>query len=324
MTAPLPFNIAGSALYAPERVETAEELAPRVGRSADWIRDQAGVAERRVADESMASMGAKAAREALGAGPPPDLILNASLTPVQLIPDSSVFIQQALGLSGIPSFSIHATCLSFLVALHQAVALLAAGSYRRILIVSAEQGTVCRDFDNPESAVLIGDGAAAVVVERGTEGERSAWLGWEMATWPEGAALAELRGCGTRRHPNDPATRPADNLFTMRGAGLYRLALRGTRQVTRALLERSGLTPADVDLVVPHQPSGPALALLPHLGFDADRVIDIVGSYGNCIAASLPMALAHAHAAGRLRRGDTVLLLGTGAGLSVAGALVRW
>ena len=171
----------------------------------------------------MAVMGARAAREAL-AGEVPDLILNASLTPIQLIPDSSVFIQRELGFDGIPSFSLHATCLSFLVGLHTAGALIQTGAYERILLVSSEQGSVCRDYSEPESAALIGDGAAAAVLEPTPRGEGSELHAFTMRTWPSGASYTGLRGCGTRCHPNDPSTRFEDNLFQMRGPRIYRMA----------------------------------------------------------------------------------------------------
>jgi 3-oxoacyl-[acyl-carrier-protein] synthase-3 len=269
-------------------------------------------------------MAARAARAALASGPPPDLIVNASTSARQLIPDTSVFIQDQLGLEGVPSFSVHATCLSFLVALHNAAALVAAGAYSRVLVVSAERGTVGRNLAEPESAALLGDGAAAAVLEPTPKDEASALVGFQMTTWSKGAPLTELRGFGQRRHPNHPQTRPEDNLFSMDGPGVFKMARRRVLGLVLSLLSAHGLRPDDVDLVVPHQASGPGLALAPRMGFKADRVVNVVGQYGNCVAASIPMALAHAAAEGRLRRGDRVLLLGTGAGLSVAGALLRW
>lgn len=104
-------------MHLPDEIETADDLASRVGRSAKWIATRTGVAERRVSRVGMDVMAAEAARTALG-DEPPDLIVNASLTPIQLIPDSSIFVQRALGYEGIPSFSVHATCLSFLSLIH--------------------------------------------------------------------------------------------------------------------------------------------------------------------------------------------------------------
>jgi 3-oxoacyl-[acyl-carrier-protein] synthase-3 len=282
------------------------------------------VRERRIAEEPVEVMAARAARGALGSGPAPDLILNASASVRQLIPDTSVFIQAALGLEGIPSYSIHATCLSFLVALHNASALLAAGAYRRVLVVSAECGSAGRNMAEPESAALVGDGAAAAVIEPTPAGGASALLGWRMTTWPAGAALTEVRGFGQRRHPDDAATRAEDQLFSMDGPGVFKMARRRVVALVHALLSDQGLGVEDVDWVVPHQASGPGLELLPRMGFPPERVVNIVGEYGNCIAASVPMALAHLGASGRVRRGQRILMLGTGAGLSVAGALLRW
>ena len=318
-------KIVATACHAPPKIETSAELAPNVGRSEDWIVSRTGIRARRIADEPVEVMAARAARAALASGPAPDLILNASTTARQLIPDTSVFIQDQLGFEGIPSFSIHATCLSFLVALNTAASLVISGAYRRVLVVSAEIGSKARNPREPESAALLGDGAAAAIVEATPEGEASELLGWRMTTWPEGAALSELPGGGMRRHPNDPATRPEDNLFTMQGPKLFKMARQRVAALVGDLLDQCGLRIEEVDLVVPHQASGPALDTLPRwLGLAEDRIVNIIADYGNCIAASIPMALAHADRAGRLRRGDRVLLLGTGAGLSIAGALLRW
>jgi 3-oxoacyl-[acyl-carrier-protein] synthase-3 len=272
----------------------------------------------------MAQMGARAARQALGSGPPPDLILNASGVPHQVIPDSSVFLQEALGFAGIPSFSVHATCLSFPVACHTAASLIAAGAYRRVLVVSAELGTRGRNFEEPESAALFGDGAAAAVLEPTPAGESSELLGFEMDTWPSGASFTEVRGGGTRLHPQDPACCPADNLFHMDGPAVYKMARRRVTPVFRRLFNKCGVGPRDIRLLVPHQASGRAVAAATRFGFSPDVVVNRVHEEGNCVAASIPLALAYAHEQGRLKRGDLVLLCGSGAGLSVVGLLLRW
>ncbi len=315
-------KVVGTGFYAPGHAQTAEELAPQIGRSAEWIHSRTGVAVRRVSDRPMDEMGAEAARQALAGGPPPDLILNASVTPLQLIPDSSVFLQRALGFEGVPSFSIHATCLSFLVALHTAAHFVAAGTYRRVLVVSAEQGTSWRDPNEPESAALIGDGAAAVVLEPTPPGEHSALLAFDMRTWSAGADLAEFRGAGTRKPPSHPDTVRADNLFQMRGPRIYKLAYRSLVDLLIPMVASVGRTAETIDWVVPHQMSGPGLEAFVKTGFPREKIVNLIPEYGNCIAASLPMALAHA--APKFRSGDLLLLAGTGAGVSVAGAVLRW
>ena len=318
-------KIVSTGLYAPPKIQTAEELSKLIGRSKEWIISRTGVEERRIAEEPMDVIAARAAREALGSGPDPDCILNASTTPLQLIPDSSVFIQKELGLSGIPSWSTHATCLSFLVALMTASSLIQSKSYKRILIVSAETGTPWRNLKEPKSAALFGDGAAAVIVEPSPENEPSTILDWEMKTWPEGAELTEFRGAGTRRPPYQPGkSTPEDYYFTMKGLKVYRMARNRVKETFKTLFERNNITPKDIDWLIPHQASKHAIEAASEYGFDLNKVINIVSQYGNCIAASIPMALATAHQKGMLKRGDLLLLGGTGAGLSVAFALIRW
>lgn len=317
-------KITGTGLYAPPLVETAADIAPRLGVTEEWIRVQTGVERRHVAEETVDSMAAKAGRIALGDGGPPDLILYAAATARQTIPDTSVYVAKQLGLPPMAGWSVHATCLSFLVGLYNAYALASLGAYKRILVTSAEIGSVGRVWTEPESAALLGDGAGAAVVEPAGPGEGSELLAWEFMTWPEHSQLAILEGGASYKHPNHPDTRPTDNLFHMDGPAIYKAARKRVAIVLARVLQKAGLSKTDLALTVPHQPSGPAVAALAHYGIPAERTMNIIGEYGNCIAACIPMALAAGDAQGRLKRGDTVLLIGTGAGLSVGAMVIRW
>ena len=318
-------KIVSTGFYLPPKIQTAAELAPLIGKSEEWITKRTGVTERRIAEEPMDVMASKAAKEALGDGPPPDCIINASATPLQLIPDSSVFIQRALGLDGIPSWSVHSTCLSFLVALNNAAALIESKVYKRILIVSSETGTSFRDFDDAESAVLFGDAAAAAILEPTPEGESSAYIDWQMDTYPSGAELTEFRGCGTKHPPGHPTkTTPKDNLFQMKGQKVYRQALVGIRSNFKKLYTRNNITAKDFDRLILHQASGPAIQMAKAFDFPQEKVVNIIGQVGNTIAASIPLVLATANKEGLLKRGDLLLVGGTGAGLSIGFSIIRW
>ena len=318
-------KISSTGYYAPPKIQTSAELSGLIGRSEKWIISRTGIRNRRIAEESMDVIGAKAARKAIGDGPPPDCIINASTTPLQLLPDGSVFIQRELGYSGIPSWSVHGTCLSFLIALNNAAALISTGVYKRILIVSSETGTSWRNMKEPESAALFGDGAAAAIVEAAQEDEPSALFDWEMTTWPEGAETTEFRGAGTRRPPFiSDQTRPDDYLFHMNGPRVFKLATKRVKEALAILFERNHFELKDIDRLILHQASGPAVEGFIQYGFAREKVVNILPEFGNCIAASIPMALAIANEQGLLRRGDTVLIGGTGAGLSVAFALLHW
>lgn len=315
-------KISSTGSYLPPTVQTAAELAPVLGRTEEWISRRAGVAQRRVATEAMEVMAARAARQALGDGRAPDCVINASTTPVQLIPDSSASIQRELGFVGVPSWSVHATCLSFLVAMVNAAALVGTGAYDKILVVSSETATQFRNPADPDSAALLGDGAAAAVLEPAGPDEPSRIIDWQLGTWPEGADLTEVRGYGTRRPPGSATE--ADNLFRMDGPGVVRLAQPLIAEMLTGLLDKNGLSIDDIDWVVPHQASSVAFALLRRLGFRSERVVRTLDAYGNTAAASIPMALAHADQRGMLSRGDRLLLGGTGAGLSIGFALLTW
>jgi 3-oxoacyl-[acyl-carrier-protein] synthase-3 len=321
---PLRVKVGATGLYLPPTYETADDLAPRLQRSRDWILARTGVAKRHVSHEPMDQMGARAVRAALGDGPPPDLLVNASGVAHQLIPDSSVHIQRALGWEKIPSFSIHATCLSFLVALQNVSCLIASGAYKRVCIVSSELATPGRDFSSPESAALIGDGAAAAVLQPTPDGQESALLAWRMRTWPEFADLSEVRGFGMRRHPDDPETTFRDQLFHMNGPALYRKAIERGACLIQELMRDAEMCACEADLVVPHQTTDLGVRVYARFGFREDRIVNVVREQGNCVAASIPLALATAHAQGRLKRGMRVVIVGTGAGLSIAGAVLRW
>ncbi len=318
-------KIVSTGIYIPSKVQTTAELSRLIGRSEDWIISRTGVVNRHIAEEPMDVMGAKAARAALHNGPPPDCIINASTTPLQLIPDSSVFIQKELGYDGIPSWSVQATCLSFVVALNSAAALIQAGVYKRILIVSAEAGTPWRDLNEPESAALFGDGAAAAVVEPTPEGEESCLCDWVMTTWPQGADSTEFRGAGTRRPPFiSDMTKPEDYLFHMKGPKIFRFTVPRVKEALGMVFKRNNLEIKDIDRLILHQASGRAIDAYIDYGFKREKVDKILDEYGNCISASIPMTLAIADRDGCLKRGDKVLIGGTGAGLSVAFALLRW
>ena len=269
-------------------------------------------------------MGAIAARKALG-NKIPDLIINASGVGKQIIPDTSVFLQRELNFNSITCFSIHATCLSFLVALNIASVFISQGTYDRILIVSSDRGTRGRNYSQPESAALLGDGAAAVVVEKSDNSDKSKILSYSMQTWSEGASYTEVRGGGTNLHPQDIKTTHDDNLFSMNGPMIYKMARKKVYNLIQNDLKDNNLKIDDNDCLVPHQASLLAIkAYSKYGGFNEDRVVNIISKTGNCVAASLPLAFAIACEKKQFLRDDYVYLIGTGAGLSIASIILRY
>jgi 3-oxoacyl-[acyl-carrier-protein] synthase-3 len=322
----LPVTIAGLGAYLPSRSVSNAELERELSLPAGWIERTTGVRERRRAEsETTVSMAVAAARQALAhadvAPEQIDLVIGASTGPQQLIPCTAVFVQQQLGLPEGSSccFDLNATCLSFLFALHTAAQLVAAGQYRCVLIFSSELTRRTLDAREPESASLIGDAAAAaVVVPSGPQSNGSGvWLA-RFATHSSGARLVECPGGGTLHHPNDPATTPPMNTFHMDGPGVFKMAVRLIAPFLDRFFAELGWERTAIDVVVPHQASGRGLdQLSSRLGFRAEQVYRNLATRGNCIAASIPLALAEAVHSGQIRRGQRVLLVGTAAGLTL-------
>jgi 3-oxoacyl-[acyl-carrier-protein] synthase-3 len=326
----LPLKIAGLGRHAPGLPVTNHEIERIVGVKEGTIdRSAAGVKERYWAapDVTNSQMGAAAAREAVSDAKMKledvDLILNASGTFEQAIPDGGVFLQRELGLSrqGIPCLTIHSTCMSFLNALQIAGAFLATGQYKRILIVSSEILTRSINPKNIETMSIFGDMAAAAVVVKPQPGEPSRLLKAQFATYSEGADLAHCR-IGTKHVPGTENFCIEDIYFTMLGKKLFAL----THHFSPAFLEklRSGLSKGlgTVELIVPHQPSGMAIRSLSRFRWPAEKIIVTLDRFGNTSASSLPGALYEARASGRLERGMEILMVGTGAGLNLGAILL--
>ncbi len=331
MTDSFPLQIVGLGHYLPSRVVPSSEVEEKCGLKPGWIARKTGVLERRwVNGETSLTMGAAAAREAVeNAGialEDLDLILNASGTQPQAIPDGAHLLQRELGLegSGITCMSVHTTCLGFLTAMDVAANFLATGRYKTILIVSADIASCGINFDQPESAALFGDAAGAAVVRRTPDGEASAVNAARIESYSEGADYTRVSGGGTIKPPNGEDTSVEDNLFHMEGPRVYRLA----RKYVGPFLEnlRPGLSKGlgTIKQVVPHQASIFAVRALRRYGVPDERVALTLDRCGNCVAASLPLTLYTAVKEGRIQRGDEFLLVGTGAGLCIGGMILTY
>lgn len=327
-----PIQIAGLGRYLPPKIIPSSHLEQLCHLQPGWVERMSGVKTRHWAadEETNASMGAAAAREAIAqAGLQPqdiDLILNASGSQEQAIPDGGPLLQRALGLeeSGIPCFSIHSTCLSFINALQVGASLIMMGSHQHVLVCTSEIASRALNFNEPESASLLGDAAAAVVLRRAPAGSSAQFLAYKFSTYGEGAYLTAVNGGGTRKHPNRPGTVPTDNLFTMDGPQVLRRVMRHSPAFLEQL--RPGLSTGlgSINMVVPHQASLIGIKMLRLFRWPEEKIATTIEWMGNCIAASVPATLYDAVQKGQIQRGDEVLLVGSGAGLSLGGIILRF
>ena len=327
----LPLKIIGLGRYLPARIVPSSELEKICSLPAGWVERHNGVRERRwVTDETSSYMAAQAAREALDEArlKPSDLslILNASGTGEQAIPDTGALIQRQLGLgkSGIPAMTVHNTCLSFVAAMDVAANFLSAGRYKHILIASADVASCGINPKEPESASLVGDAAAAVVVTRSGAGDRSMVHNAHLKTYGDGAYLTAIMGGGSARHPGKPNHNPDDDLFHMDGPAVLRMVRGIAADYLDELYPNLSKGLGDIDVVVPHQASKVGLMMLSRFGWPQERIMSTLETLGNCVAASIPSTLYQAVRDGKIQRGHKVLMVGTGAGLSIGGLVMTY
>ena len=298
----------GSAL--PDKVVTNADLEDTLDTTDAWIVERTGIRERRVGGTTT-GLGIEAAQGALAmagcAGADIDLVLLCTSTPDEAMPASASAIQQALDVRG-GAMDLNAACSGFVYGLVAAEGFLRAG-LQRVLLIGSETMSRIVDWDDRATAVLFGDGAGAVVLERSDEG-------------PGGLLGFDLGSDGSLRHI---LRAEVGGTIEMDGPEVFRRAVRVMVDSAERALADAGLTTDDIALFVPHQANTRILAsAAAKLGFGPDRTVDILATTGNTSAASIPMALAEAASAGRLAPGDRVLLIGFGAGMSWASAVIEW
>jgi len=320
--------VAGTGSVLPERVVPNEWFEELVDTSDEWIRQRTGIAKRHFAADGQATsdLAAEATRRALEsagvAAEQVDLLICSTLTPDNPIPAAAVRVQANLGIS-CPAFDLNAACAGFSYGLSTATAFLESGSAETIVVIGAEILSRVLDFTDRTTSVLFGDGAGAVVLRLSNDpGVLGSVLGADGTT-----AEMLIIPAGGSAHPATVETVAArDHAIRMSsGREVFKRAVVEMANACRELLEKSGHTPDDVDLLIPHQANARIMiAVAERLGIDAARSVIDVAEVGNTSAASIPIALDRAWRAGRVRQGDLVLLTSFGAGLAWGATLVRW
>ncbi len=256
-----------------------------------------------------------------------DALISTSGTMEQEIPCTAALIKSHLKEKhiSIPCFDINSTCLSFLTGLDVISYMVQAGRYSRVILVATEATSTAINWDEKESASLIGDGAAAILITRTPPGETSAILSSRMETLSEGTDLVEFPGCGTKMMGEEnPRLSDPKWKFRMSGNKIFKLAAKKLPPFVDQLLHPLKMTLGDIKLIVPHQASLKGLRLVQRrLDVSDEQFFINIQNRGNMVAASIPVALAEAIQMKKALPGDNVMLLGTSAGFSIGGMILR-
>ena len=316
-------------MYVPERVLTNFDLEKMVDTTDEWILTHSGIRERHICAKGEACSdlcihAAHAAMEKAGVGVADiDLLIVGTVTGDMQFPATANIVQERLGIRGAIAFDLAAACTGFVYGIGTAAQYIGTGHCDTALVIGAEALSPFTDWEDRSTCVLFGDGAGAAVMQPCESGQ--GLLGFRLISDGAGAELLKIVAGGSRKPLDIQALQKREHLISMNGHEVFRQAVRGMADVAMDAIERAALQPADVAWVIPHQANIRIIeALMKRLRLPMERAVVNIERYGNTSAASIPIALCEALEEGRVQRGDAVLLVGFGAGLTLAGAVLRW
>lgn len=327
-------HIAGTGKYLPREIISSSDLDRKLGKENGWVENKSGITKRHFAspDETTSFMAASAAKQALiNANLKPsdlDCIIGACGVMEQSIPCTAALVQKQLGLedSGIAAFDINSTCLSFLSALDNISYMIDAGRFKNVLIISSDIPSLGLNWSDMESCTIFGDGASAIIVSQAKPDKCTNIIASHMETYSKGAGYCQVQAGGTKLHPSQfKGDLSKYALFEMNGKAAYKMTAEIIDEFIKRLFAGTGLDLKDIDLVIPHQASKLAMHhLRKKLGIVEEKLIDIFSTHGNQVAASIPTAIHEAFLGNKIFPRSKILLIGTGAGISLGGMIMEY
>ena len=317
-------------IYVPPRVLTNADLEKMVDTTDEWILQRTGIKQRHIVDPGMATsdLATMAAREAIKkAGLTPDdidVIIVGTVTPDMLFPSTACLVQAKLGASRAWGFDLSAACSAFTYALTAGTTIVASGGAKHALVIGADVMSSIIDYTDRATCVLFGDGAGAVVL--GVSNDESVGiLDFDHVVDGNGGPALCMPAGGSRMPATHETVDKRLHFVKQEGQAVFKFAVRNTGEICERLLKRNNLTGDDLDLFVSHQANKRIImSAAERIGMPAEKVIINIDRYGNTTAATIPLALNTAVEAGKLKKGDLILLTSVGAGFTVGSVLVRW
>jgi 3-oxoacyl-[acyl-carrier-protein] synthase-3 len=321
--------------YVPPDVITNKDLEALVETNDQWIVERTGIRERHrlAAGLGTSDMCAEAARNCLAARGIAaekigefgvECIIVGTVTPDMMFPSTACLVQDKIGAKGAWGFDVSAGCSGFVFALQAGVKMVESGAHKKVLVIGADANTRMTDYTDRTTCVLFGDGGGAVLLEPAEEGEVGFIDFWHEIDGAGGVSL-NLKGGGSLNPSSHETVDKKMHYIYQDGPAVYKFAVRKMAEATERLLERNGVTGADLGCFIPHQANKRIItATADRLGMDPANVIINIEKYGNTSGGTIPLAMETAVEQGKLKKGDLVLLAAAGAGFTVGAALLRW
>ncbi len=308
---------------------TNADLEKIVDTSDEWIVSRTGIRERRIAPEGMAvsDMAVEACKNALEASglknEDIDLIILGTVTPDYKLPSTACVVQEKMGLPNATAFDIVAACTGFLNGLSVASSLIETGAYKNALVIGAEKLSTILNYKVRNTCILFGDGAGAAVLTASDDG--SGVLGTFLKSNGNLRDLLWIKDGGSANPCPDGYVSKGEDKVMMSGGDIFKVAVKQMCNAAVKIIEDAGLTSEDISLVIPHQANIRIIeAIAKRLKVSMDKVFVNIEKYGNTSAASVPIALDEANRAGKIKKGDHVVMVAFGGGLIWGSALIKW
>jgi len=323
-------KISALGTYVPPDVITNKDLEKLVETNDQWIVDRTGIKERHVLAKGLgvSDICVEAAKKCLAArGIEPsevEVIIVGTVTPDMMFPSTACLVQNKIGAKGAWGFDVSAGCSGFVFALQAGVKLVESGAHKKVMVIGADANTRMTDYTDRTTCVLFGDGSGAVLIEPAEEGEIG-FIDYVNEIDGSGGVSLNLKGGGSLNPSSHETVDKKMHYIYQDGPAVYKFAVRKMAEATAKLLERNGVTGADLGCFIPHQANKRIItATADRLGMDPERVIINIEKYGNTSAGTIPLAMETAIEQGKLNKGDLVLIAAVGAGFTVGAALLRW
>ena len=316
--------------YVPPQILTNQDLEKMVDTNDQWILERTGIRERHVLAKGLgvSDICVEAAKKCLAArGIEPsevEAIIVGTVTPDMMFPSTACLVQDKIGAKGAWGFDVSAGCSGFVFALQAGVKLVESGAHSKVLVIGADANTRMTDYTDRATCILFGDGGGAVLIEPAAEGELG-FIDFVHEVDGSGGVSLNLKGGGCLNPPTYETIDKKMHYIYQDGQAVYKFAVRNMAEATTKVLDRNGITGADLDVFIPHQANKRIItSTADRLGMDPERVIINIDKYGNTSAGTIPLAMETAIEQGKLKKGDLVLLASFGGGYTVASTLLRW
>ena len=315
--------------YVPEKVLSNFDLEKMVNTTDEWIRTRTGIRERRILEKGATSdLGAKAALDLLKkrgiSASDIEVLIVATVTPDMMFPSTACVIQEKIGATKAWGFDFSAACSGFVYALAVAAQFIEAGTYTKVLVVGADKMTSITDYTDRNNCILFGDAGAAVLVEP-IEDESFGIIDHKLYMDGSGGRYLYMSGGGSLNPPTHETVDKKMHYIYQDGKAVFKVAVIGMAEVSAEIMRRNNLTGNDVAWLVPHQANLRIIdACAERMGLDKSKVMINIDRYGNTTAATIPLCLSEWWQAGKIRKGENLVLSSFGAGYTWGAVLVRW